>query len=243
MNIIISICARGGSKGIPGKNIKMLNGLPLIAYTIKAAKAFASKYPGTDIGLSTDSIEIKETAAAHNLSTDYLRPAVLGGDHVGKMGVLRHLMEYHEAKNDKEYDYLIDLDVTSPLRTLEDIENALKRLEAAPDMLNIFSVSPPGRNPYFNMVEEMADGSVQLVKKPEKPFMSRQEAPAVYDMNASIYVFRRACFTRKLSSSITERSLAYLMEHLCFDLDNPLDFEIMNFLLRENKLDFKLCGL
>lgn len=239
-SILITICARGGSKGIPGKNIRVLNGKPLIAYTIATANAFKQLQPDVDIVLSTDSPEIIKVAAEFGLSSDYRRPEELASDTAGKVDAMADVLAYQEDKKKKTYDFLLDMDVTSPLRTVKDLEKALSQLQNRESALNIFSVSPANRNPYFNMVEEQPDGTVDLAKRPETPFLTRQSAPAVYDMNASFYIFRRKFFTLGKRSSITEASLAYVMDHICFDLDHPIDFEVMEFLMSQNKLDFKI---
>jgi CMP-N-acetylneuraminic acid synthetase len=129
----------------------------------------------------------------------------------------------------------LDLDVTSPLRTLQDLSEALDKLVSNPKAVNIFSVNPASRNPYFNMVEETVDGFVKVVKD-SKGYKTRQEAPAVYDMNASFYFFRRAFFKDGYEISTTPRSLAYVMNHICFDLDHAHDFIIMETLLKNNIL-------
>ncbi|WP_460924105.1 acylneuraminate cytidylyltransferase family protein [Pontibacter brevis] len=234
----MTICARGGSKGIPGKNIKELNGSPLIAYSIKTAKEFAKKYKA-DISLSTDDSVIKAKAAEFGVITDYTRPESLANDTAGKIDVIQHLLDYEETNRGKKYDYVIDLDITSPLRTLQDLESALNMLENKPEALNIFSVSPARRNPYFNMVEEQGDGFVRVVKK-SRDIKSRQDAPPVYDMNASFCVFRRRFFEEGLAIGTTDRSLAYVMEHTCFDLDHPIDFQVMEIMMREGLIELKL---
>ncbi len=238
--ILITICARGGSKGIPGKNTRFLNGSPLISYTISTARAFQAACPDkVDLALSTDSEEIRTVAKAAGLDSTYNRPAYLASDTAGKIPVITDLLAHQETCCGYAYDFVIDLDVTSPLRTVTDLQFALDQLKKRPEALNIFSVSPAKRNPYFNMVEELPDGSVDLVKRPSLPFLTRQSAPRVFDMNASFYIFRDSFFARKEKSSITEYSLPFVMDHLCFDLDEPLDFEIMDFLLREEKLNFE----
>ncbi|AHM58422.1 N-acylneuraminate cytidylyltransferase [Flammeovirgaceae bacterium 311] len=238
MNILITICARGGSKGVPGKNIKNLNGMPLIAYAIKVAQDFSEKF-NADISLSTDDSLIKAKAAEYGVTTSYTRPESLATDTAGKIAVIEDLLNYEEANRGKSYDYVIDLDVTSPLRTLQDLENALQQIENQPEALNIFSVSPANRNPYFNMVEAQGDGFVRVVKK-LGDIKSRQAAPPVYDMNASFYIFRKRFFEEGWKISTTDRSLAYVMQHICFDLDHPRDFTIMEIMMREGLLDFKL---
>lgn len=237
MNILISICARGGSKGIPGKNIKQINGKPLIAYTIQAAQAFAEKHHA-DIGLSTDCNTIREVAAEYGLHTNYIRPVELATDTAGKVDVIKGLIGYQEQTLKKEYDFILDLDITSPLRTQEDLEKALDELMTNSEALNIFSVNPAARNPYFNMVEQDASGYVKLVKDSGK-IKSRQAAPKVYDMNASFYFFRRSFFSEGHETSITDKSLAFVMNHMCFDLDEPHDFIIMELMMSNNLFDFK----
>jgi CMP-N-acetylneuraminic acid synthetase len=238
MNILITICARGGSRGVPGKNIKELNGKPLIAYTIDIAKIFLSEFNG-DIELSTDDDKILEIAEKFGLNTHYKRPQKLATDSAGKISAIKHLFEYKELKKNKRYDLILDLDVTSPLRTVSDLKLALEKLRSKDEALNIFSVNPAERNPYFNMVEERGDGFVDLVKKGKK-IKARQDAPRVYDMNASFYFFKRSFFEQSYSTSVTHYSLAYIMPHICFDIDRPLDFKFMDFLLSKNLLDFEI---
>lgn len=238
MNLLITICARGGSKGIPGKNIKIINGKPLIAYTINAARRFAENYRA-DVGLSSDYESIKDVAASYGLKTEYLRPQSLATDKAGKIEVINDLVHFEEKRMSKKYDYVLDLDVTSPLRTQQDLELAFKQLIETPAALNIFSVSSAARNPYFNMIEYKDDGYVKLVKESEE-IMSRQVAPKVYDMNASFYFFRRKFFDEGYKSSVTNRSLAFKMDHLCFDLDEEHDFTIMELIMRNNLLKFSI---
>lgn len=239
MSLLITLCARGGSKGIPGKNIRPVNGVALIAYSIRHAQAFA-KTTEADIALSTDSDDIKSVAATFDLTIDYVRPAELATDSAGKVDALRHLLLHEEQRRGKRYDYLLDLDVTSPLRTIEDLERGFQKLRDDPRALNLFSVSPARRNPYFNMVEEGKDGYVHLSKQPGEAFLCRQNAPKAYDMNASFYFYRRAFFENDRSCVVTERSLCYVMPHECFDLDSPEDFAYLEYLISQKRLDFSL---
>lgn len=238
MRYLITICARGGSKGIPGKNVKELNGKPLLAYTIATAQAFAEKMGDTHIGLSTDDPEIKATAERYNLHTAYQRPDMLASDQAGKIGVIDDLRAYEEERLGVKFEYVIDLDVTSPLRTVTDLQDALDLLQANEQAYNVFSVSPAQRSPYFNMVERKENGFYRVVKETDGEILYRQKAPQVYDMNASFYIFRSAYFEQGFTSSITPRSLAYVVPHLCFDLDHPHDFMIMELLLKHQLLDF-----
>lgn len=240
MNILITICARGGSKGIPGKNIKIINGKPLIFYSIKIANEFAKEFTGTKVVLSTDDEAIKNVVKSLNfdIDIDYIRPDKFASDTAGKIDAIKDVKKYAEKKSNIKFDYLLDLDVTSPLRTLDDLKNAFELLKNNNAAYNIFSVSPANRNPYFNIVEQKEDGFYTTSKKGS--FLSRQSAPKVYDMNASFYFYNKAFFINDFQSAITDKSLIYEVPHICFDLDHPLDFEFMEFLLINNKLEFEI---
>ena len=241
MNILITLCARGGSKGIPGKNIKSLAGKPLITYSIDLTKILKDKW-GAKIALSTDDSEIKDVAAAHGVQTEYVRPEFLATDSAGKIDTIKDLLLYEESLVDFKYDFVLDLDVTSPLRTLQDIEKSLELLITNSKAKNLFSVNNAARNPYFNMVEENSNGFYSLVKTSVNgDLMTRQSAPKVYDLNASFYWYRRTFFDSGSKSAITDRSLIFTMDHICFDLDHKIDFDFLEFLINNNKLDFELC--
>lgn len=240
MNILITICARGGSKGIPGKNIKLINGVPLIAYTIELAKKIQKKYNAI-ITLSTDDIEIKKVAKDFGLITNYVRPSFLATDTAGKIDTIKDVLLFEESLLKDKMDFILDLDVTSPLRTFEDIEQALQLLMNKPEAQNLFSVNPAARNPYFNMVEENNNGFYSLVKtNPDGSVMTRQSAPKVFELNASFYWYRRSFFESNQKSAITDKSIIFEMKHICFDLDHPVDFLFMEYLLQNDKLDFNL---
>ncbi len=238
MNILITICARGGSKGIPGKNIKLLNGKPLINYTIEIAKQFAGKVDA-QIAISTDDLDIKKAAQDCGVITDYVRPIHLATDQAGKIDTVIDLLNFEEKNNNLRYDYILDLDVTSPLRTIEDLDESFNKINSS-DALTLFSVNTAVRNPYFNMVEQNMNGYFDLVKKQNGGVMSRQTAPLVYELNASFYWYKRYFFDLGHKSPITDKSLVYVMPHICFDLDNPIDFYFMEFLMLNDKLDFDI---
>ena len=239
-NILITICARGGSKGIPKKNIKPLNGIPVICYSIDLAKKISKKY-NSKIALSTDDIDILNTSKKNGLFTDYLRPKNLAHDNAGKVETLKDLIEYEEKLLNGKYDYILDLDVSSPLRNLDDIVNGFNILNNDKKMLTLFSVSHPNRNPYFNVVEKNeSTGYYELVKKLKEPIQSRQNAPIVFDMNSSFYWYKRSFFDTNFKSPITKNTGIYLIDHSCFDLDHNKDFLFMEYLIKSNKLDFEL---
>jgi CMP-N-acetylneuraminic acid synthetase len=240
MNILITICARGGSKGIPGKNIKIIGDKPLIAYSIDTANQFKNNYITTNISLSTDSDEIISTAASFGLITKYKRPDYLAGDNAGKLDAIKDILLFYEKENNCRYDYILDLDVTSPLRNMEDLQQAFNLLQNDEEAINLFSVSNANRNPYFNMVEQKENGYYGLVKSLDKIMLTRQSSPKVFDMNASFYFYKRRFFDEGYKGAITDKSLIYLVPHICFDLDHPVDFEFMNYLITNNKLGFSL---
>lgn len=240
MKILITICARGGSKGVVGKNIKKIAGKPLIAYSIEAAKKFAEQHDA-DIILSTEDENIRITAAQHGLTTAYRRPVSLAGDKVGKVAVIRDVWQYAEQETGKLYDYVLDLDVTSPLRTQADIAGGLKTIQETEEALVLFSVSPAHRNPYFNMVEAVGGNLVKLAKRPDQPFLSRQDAPEVYDINGSFYFYRRAFMAGAYNSvTLDHQAAVFVMNHICFDVDEQVDFLFLKFLIEEGHLRFKL---
>ena len=240
MNILVTICARGGSKGIPGKNIRQINGVPLIGYTIQVANKFKAHFENVEIALSTDSDEIIQVAQSCGLCSDYKRPDYLANDTVGKIDAIKDIVFYSEKKNSCTYDYVLDLDVTSPLRTLQDLIEAFELIQNDAAAVNLFSVNEAGRSPYFNMVEQKSNGYYAQVVKPEGNVFTRQSAPKCYDLNASFYFYKRRFFDEGYKGAITDKSLIYVMPHVCFDMDHPIDFEIMTYLLTNRKLDFML---
>lgn len=236
-DLLITLCARGGSKGIPGKNIRELGGQPLILYTLNIAREFSLRIPA-HISLSTDNPGIRRIAMENGLATDYTRPRELATDTAGKIDAIHDLLLYEERRRRCRFEYILDLDITAPLRTTADLAEAFGLLRADPQALNIFSVNKAHRNPYFNQVEPDGGGYFRLVRSTREPIKSRQTAPPVYDLNASFYFYRRSFFDSGFANAYTDRSLIYLMPHICFDLDEPIDFEFLDFLISRGKIDF-----
>lgn len=239
MKILITICARGGSKGIPGKNIKYIDGKPLIAYSILCAKKFAETI-NAKITLSTEDKIIKDEAAKFGLETLYVRSMELAGDDIGKIDVISDLVKYEEQLINDEYDIVLDLDVSSPLRNIADLKKAYDTLIKDKDCVTIFSVNNANRNPYFNMVESDENGYIHLSKKLDSPFLTRQSSPKVYDVNGSFYFYKRSFFNLGLKTPITSKTKVHVMDHICFDLDHLIDFDFMEYLIVNKKLDFEL---
>lgn len=229
MKTVAIICARGGSKGVPRKNIRPLCGKPLVVHTIDVAK----KCPLIDrVIISTDDPEIAEVAKTNGAEVPFLRPKDLALDNTSKLPVLKHVVNYLESQEGYYPDIIVDLDPTSPLRTKEDIEACIRMVrEEGTD--NVFSVTKGRRNPYFNVVE-IVDGRVRLVKSSTQPVLSRQEAPEVYDMNASIYVWKREALMNH-DSLFLKRTKIYEMPEWAIDIDNETDFEFVEFILRKRE--------
>jgi CMP-N-acetylneuraminic acid synthetase len=241
--LLITICARGGSKGIPRKNIRKLAGKELIAYSINHAeqfKSFCETKHGMHvfIEISTDDIEIKQVAESFGIQNNYLRPDFLANDTAGKLDVLKDITEYSEKSKSILYDYILDLDVSAPMRSMTDLEKGLNLFLGDDNSTNLFSVSSANKNPYYNMVEQNDDGYYRLCKT-AGTFLSRQKAPEVYEMNASFYFYHRKFFNTS-EFKIFERALIYNMTHESFDLDNIIDFEFLDFLVSNNKLTFEI---
>lgn len=230
MNILVTIAARGGSKGVPNKNIRMLCGKPLIAHTILQAKAWGR---ATRIVVSTDAPAIAAVAKEYGADVPTLRPAELATDTAGKLAVIRHAWQHAETHYQLRFDLIVDLDVTAPLRTVQDLEHCYQRfVECQPTTL--FSVVPAHKNPYFNMVELSADGVPSLVKS-GGDVTRRQDAPAVYDMNASIYFYQRAFLAEARQESVmTANSQVHIMPDISgFDIDREIDFVFVEFLVEQ----------
>ena len=230
MNVLITICGRAGSKGVEGKNLKEFLGYPLILYTLSVAKLFSDKRTDLmiDISVNSDSQELLDIASKVNDIHLIMRPANLAGDTAPKLYVIKHSLNTMESRFSKQYDYILDLDITSPLRTVEDVNNVFnKSVSSNYDV--VFSVVPSRRNPYFNMIE-IKDGIVKKVI--DSHYINRQQAPKIYDMNASIYCYRRNSLINILDKSpFTDNCGHYeMIETGILDIDGPEDFELMKVL-------------
>lgn len=233
MKPLVVIPARGGSKGIPDKNIKLLGGKPLIHYTIEAAReVFADE----DIIVSTDSERIKEVAEATSLKVPFLRPEHLATDTAGTHEVLLHALEYVEQQG-KKPDVVVLLQPTSPFRTAQHIREAMELYHPEIDM--VVSVKETKSNPYYVLFEEDEHGYLQ--KSKEGRFTRRQDCPRVWELNGAIYVISAAALLEKPLNQIT-KIRKYLMEEFSsHDIDSALDWIVAkaiacsgNFLRRTN---------
>jgi len=225
MSIICTICARGGSKGLPGKNTRILMGKPLIAYSIEQALN-SNLFEG--VYVSTDCKIIANVAEKYGAIVPFLRPAELASDAAPKIPVIQNLVTHIEKKLTVEK--IVDLDPTSPLRNIDDIEQALNLLRNDIDVVITGYLS--NKNPYFNMIEKGLDGLAQLSKVSDKLFVSRQSSPQVYAMNASIYVWRRSGLNKGIWDN--EKIAFYEMpQERSIDIDSYIDWKLVEVLIQE----------
>ena len=229
MNILVIIPARGGSKGIPHKNIKPLNGKPLIHYTIDVARSVAKD---EDICVSTDDPEIIKCVENYGLKVPFVRPAELATDTAGSYEVLLHALDFYE-KQGRHYDVVLLLQNTSPFRTAEHVEDAIKLYRSDIDM--VVSVNQTKTNPYYNCFEEDNDGFLQKTLDSDI-YVRRQDAPSTYEYNGAIYVIN-AEQMKKMSLGKFTRRVKYVMDDLhSVDLDNMIDWKFAEFIIKEGLL-------
>lgn len=229
-DVLCTICARGGSKGVPRKNVRDVGGKPLIAHTIADALEWDRT---TDLVVSTDDEEIRDVARDHGASAPFLRPDELATDEAAKLPAIEHATREMERRRDRRYDYVVDLDATAPLRTVEDIERCF-RVGRAADVTNAYTVTEADKNPYFNMVELDEEGYASLSKQLDDDVVRRQDAPTVYEMNASIYVYERS-FLAETDSVHGERTKVSIMpRERSVDIDTPLDLAFVEFLMERS---------
>lgn len=224
--ILCVIPARGGSKGLARKNVKKLLGKPLIAYTIEQAKK--SKYIDRII-VSTEDKVIARISRKYGAEVPFLRPGILASDSAGTIDVLLHAMEWMEKVERYQFDILVLLHATTPLRGARDIDNCIKLLFKK-NASNIFSVTEAHRNPYFNMVE-LKKSKVALVKKGN--FVSRQEAPKVFDTNSSIYVWWKDGLRKGKSVFLKHTAIYFMPKKRSIDIDDGIDFKLAELLMKE----------
>ena len=231
MNLLFTVCGRAGSKGVKGKNVRDFCGVPLVWYTFAAIALYQEQYaaPGDEIKtvLNTDSEDlIRLTAGLPNAPFVIRREAALGGDSVPKVAVIRDSLERVESHFGTTFDMVVDLDITSPLRTAEDVRAAIQKKQERDDTDVVFSVTSSRRNPYFNMVKQ-EDGF--FVKAIPSQYTARQQAPVFYDMNASIYAYSpRALREKDAATFFNEHNDAIMMEDTgILDIDSEEDYQLM----------------
>ena len=229
MNILCLICARKGSKGVKNKNIIKIKNKNLINITIDQAKK--SKI-FNNIVVSTDSKKIQSHAISKKVLCWFLRPKLISNDKASKLEALRHGLIESEKKLKKKFDVICDLDVTSPLRNIKDIRTAFK-IFIRKNYNILFSVTEAKKNPYFNMIEVVGK-EVKLIKKIKKEIVSRQQAPKVFEMNASIYFWKRESLLNKRNLFGKNTGIYEMPRERSIDIDDTLDLKLVKHLLKSH---------
>lgn len=230
MNIndtLFIIPARGGSKGLPRKNILPINGKPMICYTIDAARGVAND---ENICVSTDDLEIKQVVEDYGLSVPFIRPAELASDTAGSREVILHAIDFYKNRLGCDYSRICLLQPTSPLRNCTHIKEAFQLWKDDLDM--VVSVKESKSNPYFNLFEETIDG--YLVKSKEGNYTGRQDVPKVWEYNGAIYIINIKTIKLKTISEFRNVKKYLMNEEFSMDIDNQIDFDLVS-LLKKNK--------
>ena len=228
MRLLFIIPARGGSKGLPGKNIKTLNGRPLILYSLQYARLFSGD---ENICVSTDDIDTATTVGKSEYTVPFIRPDKLSGDEAGMREVMLHALDFYESKNGP-YSAIVLLQPTSPFRRKFFLEEALPLFSNKTDM--IVGVNESKANPYFNLFEETSEGYLHLSKK-DTGIQRRQDAPRVYQYNGSLYIINTSSL--RLYESLAEfpRIIKYVMtDEYSIDIDNAADWTKAEYLLNNH---------
>ena len=229
MKRLCTICARGGSKGVPNKNIRPIGGKPLIGHSVLQAQ---SSGLFEAIAVSSDSPEILDVSKKFGADYAIFRPQELASDSAPKLPAIQHCVNEVEKISGKSFDVIVDLDVTSPLRLTKDIEGAVRLLEEK-NVSNVITGCPARRSPYFNLVERDEDDYVRLSKPPEQIITRRQDAPECFDMNASIYVWKREGLIGRKSIFNADTLLFVMPEERSIDVDHEWEFEYVEFLFNK----------
>jgi CMP-N,N'-diacetyllegionaminic acid synthase len=226
-NILCTICARGGSKGVKNKNLRLISNKPLIIHTIDIAKKTGLF---SDIVVSTDCDDIAEAAKSAGAKILFKRPDELASDKAAKLPVIKHAFIETERLLNMHYDILFDLDATSPLRQVSDIMGCFEMITSG-KYSNLITASPARRSPYFNLVEVDANGTPSVSK--QASIDRRQDSPKCYDMNASIYAWNREGLLEN-DELFTEKTGLFVMpEERSLDIDTEFDFSIVSAIMEK----------
>jgi len=227
MNVIGIIFARGGSKGLPGKNIRPLAGKPLIAWSIEHAQSVQRL---RRVIVSTDSEEIAVVSRKYGAEVPFLRPKELAGDETPEWLAWRHALMYLKETEGGLPDAMVSIPATAPLRLPQDIDRCLNEFEMGGAEM-VITVTEAQRNPYFNMVKANTDGTVSLVIPSKSDVARRQDAPPVFDMATVAYVASpQFVLTQNSLFSGCVHAVTVPVER-AIDIDTLLDFEIAEFLM------------
>lgn len=228
MNTLFIIPARGGSKGLPGKNIKPLNDVPLIFYSIDVARKFTND---SNICISTDDTKIKNLVEkGRNLKVPFVRPSELASDSAGTYEVLIHALDFYEMQMKKNYDAIVLLQPTSPFRTKKDVENALHLFNPSQHDM-VVSVVETKANPYFSLFEENDSGFLEQSKKSN--YTRRQDCPKVYEYNGAVYVINVNSLKKMKINEFVRIQKSLMDKENSLDIDTPFDWEIAEYFAKK----------
>ena len=230
MRTLVVIPARGGSKGIPHKNIKPLNGKPLICYSIDVARQFTSD---ENICVTTDDDEIIKVVEDYGLKVPFKRPDELATDHCGSNEVIQHAYQFYADKG-LQYDTILLLQPTSPFRKMEFLKEAVSLYDDSIDMVT--SVKLSSCNPYYDGFEEDEEGLLRI-SKGDGTIERRQDAPSVWQQNGSIYVINPKSLMEKGMAHFCRIRKYAMSELYSVDIDNPFDWKIAELVINEKMLD------
>jgi CMP-N-acetylneuraminic acid synthetase len=232
MTVLCVIGARGGSQGLPGKNLRPLLGKPLIVWSIEHALAT----PEIDrVVVSTDSVAIAETARGAGAEVPFMRPAELANDTAGKFQVWQHALAACESRYGESYEMLLDLDCTNPLREPADVSGVIAqfRRSRSRGVDAVFTVCPARKNPYFNVVEPDADGALRISKKLAAPIVARQAAPPVFDIVGSVYILTPD-YLRRANGLMEGHTEGYdIGQEKSLDVDSAFDFMLIECVMKQ----------
>jgi len=231
MKVVAFIFARGGSKGLPGKNIRPLGGKPLIAWSIEHALAVKRI---ERIIVSTDSEEIAEVARVYGAEVPFMRPVELADDKSSEWLAWRHALTFLLETSGSLPDAMVSVPTTAPLRLPVDIESCLDQYEKG-DADMVITLTDARRSPYFNMVKANADGNVVLVIPPQSAIVRRQDAPVVYDMATVCYVANPKFVMTRNGTFDGRVKAVHVPTDRAIDIDTLLDFQIAESLLNIRK--------
>jgi N-acylneuraminate cytidylyltransferase len=228
-NIVAFVFARGGSKGVPRKNLRPLGGISLLARAIRCAKAVPAI---TRVVVSTDDREIADAGRAEGAEVPFLRPAELASDTAREWQAWRHAVDFVENQsNAMPIDIFVSVPTVCPLRSAHDVARAIALYRKGNADI-VFSVTPSAANPYYNMVELDPSGTASLSKPPEAIVHGRQKAPTVYDIVAGVYVTSPAYIRESESIWGGRNATIEIPRERAVDIDTETDFRLAEFLLQ-----------
>ena len=237
--ILFTICGRAGSKGVKNKNLKDFCGCPLVYYSLSAIDLAMKKNSEWDFDIvaNSDSEALLDLICQNPFLRveKIVRDESLGGDAVPKIAVIYDCLTKMEEKKNKKYDMIVDLDITSPLRTVNDVVSLLEtHIRTGADVTT--SVTDSRRNPYFNMVKKTEHGYKKVL---ESNYTARQQAPEMFDMNASLYAYNPEFLTSGKGVLDGYVECIHMYDTGILDIDHVNDFELMqviaSYLFETNK--------